>query len=278
MIIDHHIHAVRRDPDTPAGFREYLGKSWPGDLDEFLARHEDPAVLEAHMDEAGIDYAVVLAETNPVTTPMITNEFVADFCRGRKRFIPFASINPYLVHNPAAYLRRLVEEMGFRGLKLYPTYQYYYPNDPMLYPLYAVCQELGLPVMAHTGSSVFPGSRLKYGQPLHFDDVAVDFPDLNLLLCHCGRPIWYDEAFALARFHRNVYMEISGLPPQKLLTYFPELERLAHKVIYGSDWPGFPSLSANVAAIRGLPIGEQAKAAILGGNAARLHGLHVNGG
>lgn len=81
---------------------------------------------------------------------------------------------------------------------------------------------------------------MKYGDPIHLDDVAVDFPDLGLLQCHSGRPFWYDKAISLARLHENVYMEISGLPPRRLLAYFPELERIAHKVIYGSYCPGVP--------------------------------------
>jgi predicted TIM-barrel fold metal-dependent hydrolase len=68
-------------------------------------------------------------------------------------------------------------------------------------------------------------------------------------------------------------MEVAGLPPQKLLTYFPELERLADKVIFGSDWPGVPTLKENIQAIQGLPIGEDARQKVLGGNAARLLGL-----
>jgi hypothetical protein len=102
------------------------------------------------------------------------------------------------------------------------------------------------------------------------DDVAVDFPELVLLMCHSGRPFWYDKAFALARLHENLYMEVSGLPPQRLLDYFPELERLAHKVIYGSDWPGVPTIKENIQAIKSLDITDGAKKKILGENAAKL--------
>jgi predicted TIM-barrel fold metal-dependent hydrolase len=94
-----------------------------------------------------------------------------------------------------------------------------------LYPLYAKAQELGIPVMWHTGSSVFKGSRLKYGDPLYIDDVAVDFP---------------------------------------------ELERVADKTLFGSDWPSVPTIRKNIETIRSLPLSEKAKAQILGGNAARL--------
>jgi predicted TIM-barrel fold metal-dependent hydrolase len=195
---------------------------------------------------------------------------VARLCQGSPRLIPFASVNPYLTANPARELERLVAEHGFRGLKLYPTYQYFYPNDPLLYPLYAKAQELHIPIMWHTGSSVFPASRLKYGDPLFLDDVAVDFPELTAIITHSGRPFWYDRAYALARFHEHVYMEVAGLPPHRLLTYFPELERVADKVLFGSDWPSVPTIKKNIDVLRALPLPDKTKAQILGDNAARL--------
>jgi hypothetical protein len=127
--------------------------------------------------------------------------------------------------------------------------------------------------MIHTGSSIFRGSRLKYGDPLYIDDVAVDFPNLVIVMAHSGRGFWYERAFFLAKLHENVYMEISGLPPQKLLTYFPDLEKLADKVIFGSDWPGMPDIRRNIEVIRGLPLTESTKEKILGENAARILGL-----
>jgi predicted TIM-barrel fold metal-dependent hydrolase len=134
---------------------------------------------------------------------------------------------------------------------------------------------LKIPVMIHTGASVFKGARLKYGDPLWIDDVAVDFPDLTLIQAHSGRGFWYRRAFFLARLHQNVYMEIAGLPPQKLLDYFPELEKNADKIIFGSDWPGLRSIRANIAAIRSRPLSEETKARILGQNAARILGDHL---
>ena len=130
-----------------------------------------------------------------------------------------------------------------------------------------------MPVMMHTGSSIFRGARLKYGDPLCLDDVCVDFPDLTVIMAHSGRGFWYDRAFFLSRLHRNLYMEISGLPPQRLLEYFPELERNADKIIFGSDWPGMPHVGRNIELIRKLPLREDTIDKILGGNAARILGL-----
>ena len=246
-----------------------LAKAY-GSFAKFLEQYGSAESYLRVLDDAGADYGVILAELAPITSAIASNETVEALCKGQPRLIPFASLNPYLIENPARELERLVRDRGFRGLKLYPTYSYFYPNDPKLYPVYAKAQELGIPVKWHTGTSVFPASRLKYGDPIYIDDVAVDFPDLVAIITHSGRPIWYETAYTLARLRPNVYMEIAGLPPKRLVTYFPDLERVSDKVLFGSDWPSVPTLKGNIDTIRSLPLSDHAKAQILGGNAARL--------
>lgn len=271
LVIDFHFHAGLYHDFHP-WVLEWM-KTEVDDPEAFVNSVLTPEGIERYLLENGVDYAVALAELSPITTGMLTNEGVAELCRGTDRLIPFCNINPFLVADLAAELERCVTQMGFRGLKLYPTYHHFYANSNRLYPLYAKAQELGIPVMIHTGSSIFKGARLKYGDPLYMDDIAVDFPDLTLLMVHSGRGFWYDRAYFLAKLHRNMYMEIAGLPPQKLLDYFPELESAADKVIFGSDWPGMPHIGRNIAIIRGLPLREETKDKILGGNAARILGL-----
>ncbi|MCZ6485743.1 MAG: amidohydrolase family protein [Acidobacteria bacterium] len=270
MILDFHTHAVRPDPNMPAEYRAFLSTRRGEGLDEFLESYSHPENFLALLDEAGVDYAVVLAETAFITSAVIPNDHIQKFTAASKgRLIPFCTFNPYMVLNPAKGLEVAIQEQGFRGLKLYPTYEYFYPNQPMLYPLYAKAQELGIPVMAHTGSSVFAGSRLKYGDPLFWDDVAVDFPDLTIILCHGGRMLWYDRAAALVRLHKNVYFDVSGLPPQRLLDYWPDLERLSGKVLFGSDWPD-ASIGNNLETFRTLTLSEEAKHKILWANGSRI--------
>ncbi len=276
-VVDFHLHAYDVPVTGPPSFVAFMDRQLGRPFTAFMEAHSMTESYLAVLDEAGVDYGVILAEVAPITSALGSNETVARLCKRSPRLIPFASINPSGTENPARELERLVTEHDFRGLKLYPTYQYFYPNDPMLYPLYAKAQELRIPVKWHTGSSVFPASRLKYGDPLYLDDVAVDFPELTIILTHSGRPFWYDRAYALARFRENVYMEIAGLPPQRLLTYFPELERVADKVLFGSDWPSVPTIKKNIEAIRGLPLSDTAKARILGGNAAQILKLPAKG-
>ena len=120
---------------------------------------------------------------------------------------------------------------------------------------------------------MFKGSKIKYADPIHLDDVAADFPDLILLMAHGGRGIWYEKAFLLTRIHPNLCIEISGLPPKNLLNYFPDMEKNIDKFVFGSDWPGIASISSNIEEIKNLPLSEESKRKILYANAARILGL-----
>ena len=271
MIIDFHIHIGLREHWHP-WVNEHFKETNP-ELYKNFDKIMNPAGLEQYLRVQGVDYGVILAENSPITTGVVSNEYVSDFCEGRKMFIPFASIDPKTEKEPGKKLKKLVDEQGFRGLKLYPTYQQYHPNDDIVYSLYEGAQRLGIPVMVHTGSSIFKGSRLKFGNPLHLDDVAVDFPNLVIIMAHSGRGLWYAEAFFLSKIHNNIYMEVSGLPPKNLMKYFPDLNENSDKVIFGSDWPGIRSIKENIEKIRALPLEDSTKDKILGLNAARLLGL-----
>ncbi len=286
MLIDFHIHVSRREHSRPWVLEFTQAQFGAGDVWAVLEPLLTPVGLRQHLRANGIDWAVALAEVSPATSGNTPNEYVADLCAQanalpeppsgpRGRLIPFASLNPFLVNDLALDLERLVKEFGFRGLKAYPVYQHHYMNDSRLYSLYAKAQELGVPLLVHTGSSVFKGARIKYGDPLHLDDVAIDFPNLTILMAHSGRPFWYAQAFWMARRHANVYLELSGLPAQKLLDYFPDLERLADKVVYGSDWPGNIDLRRNVEAILALSLKDATKEKILWENAARILQVEV---
>lgn len=129
-------------------------------------------------------------------------------------------------------------------------------------------------LVVHTGTSVFPGARNVYADPIYCDDIAVDFPKLKIVLAHGGRPLWMETAVFLARRFPNVTMDLSSLPPQKLLDYFPRLEDLADKVLWGSDWPapGVPGMRANVDRFLELPLSNESKRKILYENARRVYG------
>lgn len=277
MVIDFHLHVTRAE-EYNEWFLDWMRRlHGERGLEQLRTVLASPEGLLRYMDDQGIDYVVALAETNTMVTGVSTNDRVAAFCRGSDRLIPFGNINPYVTYNRIAELERCVSELGIKGFKLYPTYQHFYPNENRLFPLYERAQELSIPVMVHTGSSVFRGSLMKYGDPLFLDEIAVFFPELKIIQSHAGRGFWYDRAFFLAGLHENVYMDITGLPPQNLLKYFPDLERNADKIIFGSDWPGIIDIKRNVRAIMELPISPSTKAKILGKNAAALLGVEETG-
>jgi predicted TIM-barrel fold metal-dependent hydrolase len=140
--------------------------------------------------------------------------------------------------------------------------------------IYEEAQRLRLPVMIHTGTSVFPGARSRVGEPMAVDDVAVDFPDLKIVLAHGGRPLWMDQAFFLVRRFPNVYMDISSIPPRAILRYFPRLAEVAAKVLYGSDWPapGVRSMGDNLRDFRALDLPAEAFTLMLETNAGAVFG------
>jgi len=220
------------------------------------------------MERAGVDFAVILPEVAPAVTGTITTEEALEFCKGCDRLIPFVSINIHFSREPAREFERYLA-MGCRGLKIHPVHQLCYPNDPRLYPLYDIAQSAGVPVMFHTGSSIFPGAKIKYGDPIYLDEIAVDFPGLAIIMSHGGRGFWYDKAAFLAQIRPNMYIDLCGLPPHRLLDLFPRLERNHHKFLFGTDWPG-GDIKRSIEGIRSLPISNEAKEAILYENACKL--------
>jgi len=272
MVIDFHFHLARRN-ELYRDIYQFCEKVWEKEGMSFLDIVNGD--IDEYLKSQGVDYAVGLAEISPITTGIIGNEEVIEICKQNKRLIPGGNINPYMVRSIRDEVKRL-HKMGMRVIKLYPTYQYFYPNESFLYPLYETAQELEIPIMFHTGSSIFKGARIKYGDPIFLDDVAVDFPELKILLVHGGRGFFYDRAFFLAKLHKNVYMEISGLPPQNLLKYYPDLEKIADKIIFGSDFPSTGNVKKNIDMIKNLPLSAESKKKILGENARKI--LKLNGG
>jgi len=268
-VIDFHVHTGTWEMNTP-GAREFMLRFYP-DAEAHHRQLQDPLWYRDYLAGQGVHYAVVLAEHAPATSSYCPSEWVADYCRDIEMFIPFASLDPHSDAEPASKLEFYVKELGMRGLKLLPSYCFFSPNDAVIYPVYEKAQELDIPVVFHTGSSLIPGTKMRYADPLLLDDVAVDFPKLRIVMAHAGRGFWYDRAFFLSRLHQNLFMDITGLPPGKLLDYFPDLERNSEKILFGSDWPAAPKeIKSNVQAICDLPLNDATIENILYRNAERI--------
>ncbi|RBY80581.1 4-hydroxyphenyl-beta-ketoacyl-CoA hydrolase [Geodermatophilus sp. TF02-6] len=213
--------------------------------------------------------------------PVPTNEEVAELAAEHSDVvIPFASIDPARGAAGVKAARRLVTEYGVKGFKFHPNTQAFFPNDRMAYPLYEVIAEHGLVALFHTGQTgvgagqrAGGGIRLKYSNPVHVDDVAVDFPDMKVILAHPSFP-WQDEALSVATHKPQVYIDLSGWSPK----YFPpQLVQYANsllkdKVLFGSD---FPVITPErwMADFERIGVKDAVRPKILKGNAARLFGL-----
>lgn len=271
--VDFHTHPYRPG-DLAPGTWEFVRRVSRA-VREYGDRLADPRFVAELLRAQGAERAVVLAEHCPESSGNVRTDTVLEVCRQVPDFfLPFASVDPNTDPEPASLLRRYLDD-GAVGLKLYPSYQFFYPNERRVYPLYELAQERGIPVLFHIGSSVLPNTRLKFCDPIHLDDLAVDFPDLVVVMAHGGRGFWYDACAFLVAHHPNFYIDVTGLVPSRLLEHFPELARIADKVVFGSDWPAMPrSPGENAEAIASLPLPPDAVEKILRGNAIRLLRLH----
>jgi uncharacterized protein len=198
------------------------------------------------------------------------NQWVAEYVKeDPARLLSCGSLHPRHTTNVLADVEQILR-LGLKMIKIHPPHQLLFPNDYLsgvkeLEIIYRAAEANGVPVMFHTGTSIFPGARNKYGDPIYVDDVAVDFPKLKILLAHGGRPLWMQTAFFLVRRHPNVYLDISGIPPKTLLKYFPRLEEIAHKTLFGTDWPGpgVPDIKKNLDEFRALPLSQEIQHQIL---------------
>ena len=273
-VIDIHVHIQPFHMMKPAIQHTFwLQKPNRTELESYAA---DPRKLLRQMDIDGVDRVGLINYVSPDVmgfTGEVNGWMVNYASADRTRLIPFGSVHPAFTSDPGGDTDRVIE-MGARALKIHPPHQLFRANAyqdslPGLAEVYRRAEAAGIPVTIHTGTSVFPGARSRFGDPMDVDDVAIDFPKLTILLAHGGRPLWMDAAFFIVRRHPNVRLEVSGIPPLKLLEYFPRLEAIADKTVWGTDWPspGIKSMRQNVDQFLQLPLPDDTKQQILYDNA-----------
>lgn len=214
---------------------------------------EQPVRTEEEMARdfvtAGVRACIIAWDAETGTgEPRVPNDYVAEQVRKFPEAYAggWAMVDPWKGQAALAEIERSVKTLGLLGVKFQQGAQAFFPDDQRFYPIWDLCQSLGVPVQFHTGTTGMgagcPGGlgiKLKYMRPIpHLDDVAADFPRLTIIACHCGWP-WHDELIALLLHKANVFMETSGWAPK----YFPpalkrEIQgRLQDKVMFGSDYP-----------------------------------------
>jgi len=277
--IDVHVHLEHGGAATAAdqAAKEYFGTS--------QGEHGADA-LAAYYRSRRIGCIVFTVDERLTGRPHLPNDAILEFAASNADIaLPFISVDPTRGAQAIAEARRLLATGAVRGLKLHPPMQQFFPNDRLAYPLYELFAEAKLPVLFHTGHSGIgtgmPGGggvRLKYGNPMHIDDVAVDFPDMPIILAHPSFP-WQDEALSICLHKPQVYIDLSGWSPKyfpaSLLQYANTL--LKHKMLFGSDYPWITP-DRWLADFAAIAIRDEVRPLILKENAVRLFGLASGSG
>lgn len=277
MITDCHIHIQPHELLKPAALALIRGER--KNFDDIAEYCRSPKAFLQYLDRNGVERAALINYVAPEVMGLTAgvNQFVADYVKqDPKRLISCGSLHPRHSANIMADLEHILR-LGLRMIKIHPPHQLLYPNDYLhgmkeLEIIYRAAEANGIPVMFHTGTSIFPGARNKFGDPIYLDDVAIDFPKLKIVMAHGGRPLWVETAFFLLRRHKNILLDISGIPPKNLLKYFPRLAEIAHKTMFGTDWPspGVVDVKRNLDEFRSLPIPLEMQDQILSKTAVSL--------
>lgn len=274
IAIDVHVHLETEisDNDANEAAQKYFGKSGVG-----RNRYE----LATYYRERKIGCVIFTVDEKITGRPPIPNDEIAAFAAENADIMfAFASVDPTRGKEAVAEAQRLIAAGGIRGFKLHPPLQQFHANDPKVYPFYEVINAAKLPVIFHTGHSGIgtgmPGGggvRLKYGNPMDIDDVAVDFPDMPIIMAHPSFP-WQDEAISICLHKPQVYIDLSGWSPKyfspTLVQYANTL--LKHKVLFGSDYP-LIAPDRWLADFEKIAIKDEVRPLILKENAMRLFGL-----
>jgi uncharacterized protein len=274
VAIDTHVH-IESEPTGNAAdeaARKYFGNT---------GISYKRADLAEYYRSRNIGCVVFSVDEKITGRPPVPNEEVAAFAAENSDFmIAFASVNPMRGKEAVDEAKRLIKSGGIRGFKLHPPLQEFHANDKAAYPFYEVVAEAKLPVIFHTGHSGIgtgmPGGggvRLKYGNPMDMDDVAVDFPDMPIILAHPSFP-WQDEALSVCMHKPQVYIDLSGWSPKyfspTLIQYANSL--LKKKMLFGSDYPMIAP-DRWLADFSAINIKDEVRPLILKENAVRLFGF-----
>jgi uncharacterized protein len=273
VAIDTHVHI---ESEAEGNAADQAARKYFGDTGVARGRNE----LAEYYRSRKIGCVVFSVDERLTGRPQVSNDDVATFAEENSDIVmAFASVDPTRGAEAVSEARRLVKR-GVKGFKLHPPLQQFHANDKIAYPFYEVIQEARLPVIFHTGHSGIgtgmPGGggvRLKYGHPMDIDDVAVDFPDMPIIMAHPSFP-WQDEAISVCLHKRQVYIDLSGWSPKYfspvLIQYANTL--LKKKMLFGSD---FPLITPDrwLADFEKIAIKDEVRPLILKENAIQLFGL-----
>ncbi len=273
VAIDTHVHIESEVENNAA---DEAAKKYFGDTGVPRGRKE----LAEYYRTRKIGCIVFSVDERLTGRPQVSNDIVLDFAEENSDVVmAFASVDPTRGAEAVSEAKRLIAR-GVRGFKLHCPLMQFHANDKIAYPFYEVLNDAQKPVLFHTGHSGIGtgmraggGVRLKYGHPMDIDDVAVDFPDMPIIMAHPSFP-WQDEAISVCLHKRQVYIDLSGWSPKYfspvLIQYANTL--LKKKMLFGSD---FPLITPDrwLADFEKISIKDEVRPLILKENAIQLFGL-----
>jgi predicted TIM-barrel fold metal-dependent hydrolase len=249
MIVDCHSHVMEHPGHLSDEFvREANARSRGKPLD----LHVPP---ERHWQAMqNVDRVIVFGMRAFHSGFVTPNEYIADYAdRHPEKVIGFASVDP-LRDNVRETLDRAFDVLKLKGLKLGPIYQNIHPTDKRMMEIYEYCQDRGLPIMIHQGTTFPRLAPLKYSFPILLEDVALQFPNLRMIIAHLGHP-WIEDTLVLIRKQPNFYSDISALHYRPWQFYqaliLAKEYGVLNKVLFGSDYP-FTTPEATIDALRGF--------------------------
>lgn len=252
--------------------------------EKVVSINESLQLLVDNMLQNKVDYALVLSsykvnEHRPSTQKVV--EAVKGFDNlGVVAGISYLHYNHWDIRQIGEYL----EQGLIKGLKFYPGYEPFYPNNDRLRVWYEMAIEYDVPCMFHSGDTYAPKGKIKYSHPIHHDDLAVDYPDLKIVICHVGNP-WIKDCMEVVYKNDNVYADISGLvlgdfnykfekfiktEIEEMITYAGEPKYL----LYGTDWP-ISNMKSYLQFMENLDLPQDKKELILWKNAAKLFKIAI---
>jgi predicted TIM-barrel fold metal-dependent hydrolase len=241
--IDLHVHPWTRSFMLKNGPIVKACKFFRIDTEKLPSSIDD---LLSDMDAAGVGRAVILGQdTHATRNPSfrnytLRNDHLAEIAsKSRDRLISFAGVDPNAGASALAELKRAFKKLEMKGLKIHSSANSVYPNDEKrMFPLYGLCEEAGLPVLLHTGTTGLGDCEVKYSKPEFLDEVCQSFPDLRVVMAHFGWP-WSDVAMAIALRNPNVYLDISGWRPRYLPANVVSYMNgpLQDRFVFGTDYP-----------------------------------------
>jgi hypothetical protein len=236
-------------------------------------------LLTDTMAENNVDYSLVLTSYKVNKNRPSTRQ-VVEAIKDRENLGVVSGIS-YLHydHRDIREISEYLESGLIKGLKFYPGYEPFYPGDSRLRVMYEMAIEYGVPVMFHSGDTYSPSGKVKYSHPIHIDDLAVDYPELKIVICHIGNP-WIKDCMEVVYKNNNVYADISGLvlgdfsekferfmknEIEEMITYAGDPGYL----LYGTDWP-LCNMRSYLKFMDQLDLAEDKKKLIMSENATQL--------